>query len=976
MEQEKLNFIVNSVTEFYSCTNEQRRAELNDILIQIQSDPSSWLYSFELLIGNYDSSCKHFASSLLYTVLHDSFDDVAFKANEIREFLVNILTNSHHTLHFAVYNKLTLCLAIFILSTMPDIWANPFEELTVTWSTTPELLMKVLSDVAIAFQTIKVPLQQRNLVKSTLLTKSKAIIDITRTILCAPDTTPTIQVAGIDCVENWMKLPGASLEDWQHVFFIVLENKIDDNVTCSRLITVVSENKEVRAYPKFCIAFMEFLATKLTPRFYDNIKMINFNDFEDGDAEMVLEDVCSLINSIVVFMTNIVDLVVTNENYHARSLPLLTQICEFFSSISNFPQPFPSKETFSDIPLEFWCNFRDALSCTKKQEVKQAFLKYFAQNLSYAIVKMSLPLRKEMLSKQEYEKFETYRIHRAQDSITLYDLEPEETINFLIKSLILSYQEGDLIKAEAILYLFDDISDYFSDTEREHIETFLRINMEFLNSGGVKGYSTYEEVKKNYGENLMNSITKFSYLLFSDGYSDDNMIRNALGIGHYFLISHSETTSSALKYMLGLVERQHLSLLSITDTMIGVCYTFFQNEDLPEDDRIDAMKIIGYLLSIRPLEFVLQSLDTLVLPRIQFLKRFIRGEEDISKYSGNEFEKKVLFEIKVIAAIIKTIQKKNKNVESSETVINDANGRTVINSQTQRGCKKEPSNPEILSKTSPVYMILSEFAVDIPLLLQKFYTNESLMQRLCELLVSALTSLKEDIVHFGELYVNVIDTLIYVHTRITSHLTKHFIIVTSRQEQLYPLIINKINYWFGKVVEGNVTFTNDDDIVDIIDLSYHIMRKGSIMLQSSTLQSETANFLRSVAMICILTITTDNTNAKREAALTLKYWAKCVRDSPTGIIGEMVRSIIPQLIPPLIREIQSRYTSQNVLDAITDILYTIFTLYKEQTAEVFNQMYPGGCDGMIGQIFKTPGTMKSFQLKVGILNKSVKNAKV
>ncbi|CEF65089.1 Importin-13 [Strongyloides ratti] len=976
MEQEKLNFIVKCVVEFYSSTNEQRRAELNNFLVQIQSDSTSWLYSFELLTGNYESSCKHFGSSILYTAIHDHFDEVAYKANEIRQFLVNILTESHHTLQFAVYNKLTLCLAIFILSTMPDIWANPFEELTVTWSSNPELLMKVLSDVAIAFQTIKLPLQQRNIVKSTLLTKSKAIIDITRTILCAPDSTPPIQAAGIDCVENWMKLPGACLEDWQHVFFIVLENKINDNVTCSRLITVVSENKEVRAYPKFCIAFIEFLATKLTPNFYNNIKMLNFNDFEDGDAEMALEDVCSLINSIVVFMTNVIDLIISSESYHTQSLPLLTQICDFFSSISNFPQPFPSKETFSDIPLEFWCNFRDALSCTKKQEIKQAFLKYFAHNLSYAIVKMSLPTRKDMLSKQEYEKFETYRMHRAQDSVTLYDLEPEETINFLINSLIQSYQEGDLIKAEAILYLFGDISDYFSETEKQQIETFLRINMEFLNSGGVKNFNTYEDVKRNYGENLMNSISKFSYLLFSEEYSDDNMIRNALGIGHYFMISHPETTSSALKYILGLVERQHPSLLPMADTLIGVCYSFFQNEELIENDRIDAMRIIGYLLSIRPLDFILQSLDTLVLPRIEFLKRFIRGEEDISKYSGNEFERKVLFEIKVTAAIIKTIQRKNKNNDSGETIINDMNGRTVIHSPPPRRHKKEPSNPEILSKTSPVYMILSQFAVDIPLLLQKFYTNESLMQRLTELLVSALNSLKEDVVHFGELYINVIDTLIYVHTKIASHLAKHFVIVTSKQEQLYIPIMDKINYWFSKVVDGSVTFTNEDDIVDIIDLSYHIMRKGLTMLQTGSVQPQTANFLRNIALICISTITTDNTNAKREAALTLKYWSKYIRDSQVTMIGDMVNSIIPQLIPPLIHEIQNRCISQNVLDAVTEILYTIFTYYKDKTDEVFVQMYPEGCDGLMGQIFKSPGNMKSFQLKVGILNKSVKNAKV
>uniref|UniRef100_A0A0N4ZYE2 Xpo1 domain-containing protein n=1 Tax=Parastrongyloides trichosuri TaxID=131310 RepID=A0A0N4ZYE2_PARTI len=975
MDKERITFISKTVTEFYASIDPERRNELNHILMQIQADPNSWQYSFELLTGDYDASNRHFGSSLLFTKISTSFDEIAYKANEIRQFLVNILTESHQTLSYAVVNKLSSCLAIFILSTMPDIWSNPFEELTVTWANNPEILMKVLSDVASLFPTIKVPLQQRNLVKNTLQTKSRAIIDITKTILCASDTTPSIQTAGIDCVENWMRLPGTCLEDWQSVFFIVLEGRINDNLTCSRIITIASENKEIKAYPKFCIAFIQFLVDKLIPNFCNNIQRINFNDFESGeDAEQALEDVCNLINSIVVFMTNIIDLLTSNENYHSETLPLVGQICEFFSLISNFPQPFPSKETFSDIPLEFWSTFRESLtSCETKDEVRQLFLKYYAQNLSYAIIKMSLPISKDLLTKQEYEKFETYRFHRAQDSINLYDLAPEETITFLMESLLQSYQEGNVLKSEAILYLFDNISDYFSETDRKNIEKFLIINIEFLNSGTLKNYDTYMEVKKNYSENLMNSITRFSYILFTDENESKNAIKNALNIGHYFMVSHPETSSSAVKYMLQLVERQSSDLLPMVENLIPLCYTFFQNESLSEEDRVDAMKIIGYLLSIKPLNVIIEDLKNIVVPRIDFLKRFSRGEEDMSRYHGNEFEKKVLFEIDVIAAIVKTVQKKSKSINSSESVINDMNGRTVVYSSKED--KREPSSVEVLAATSPVYMIMSEFANDILILLQKFYTNELLVSKLSGVLLSAIGALKEDIVHFGDIYINFIDIIIYVHTKTAADLIKNYIILTGKHERLYVPMIEKIVYWYGQVIDGKATFHNEEEgPTYMIELAYHIMRKGSTMLTSPNLQRQAGTFFRDVALIAIRILSTLNTNAKREASLTLKHWTKYIRDADdNGIIYEMIKVIIPQLLPQLLIEVRNRCISHNVLEAISDVLFTLVTRFPSVTTETYKQLYPEGNEGVMDQLFKNPGTSKSFSLKIGIVNRSARS---
>jgi hypothetical protein len=140
-------------------------------------------------------------------------------------------------------------LALFALNCIPDIWPQPIADLTAIWSDRAELLLRVLAEFPTEFgRVVRMPLSQRTLLKSELhrsctvgveylfnrhfegrrlfeiyKTICQDIIGIVSTVL-GQETTPSLRNAAVDCVEQWLKLPGVSLDDWRQLLVIVLKN--------------------------------------------------------------------------------------------------------------------------------------------------------------------------------------------------------------------------------------------------------------------------------------------------------------------------------------------------------------------------------------------------------------------------------------------------------------------------------------------------------------------------------------------------------------------------------------------------------------------------------------------------------------------------------------------------------------------------------------------------------------------------------
>uniref|UniRef100_A0AC35TUR5 Xpo1 domain-containing protein n=1 Tax=Rhabditophanes sp. KR3021 TaxID=114890 RepID=A0AC35TUR5_9BILA len=964
-EENKLQYCVSTVNEFYSCTNPDRRVVLNDILTNLKHDISFLKCAFQCLRPETSHTIQLFGASMVYTMIQEHFEAIAGEATFIRDFLMNILYTMHDRIPYAVFNKLSSCLALFMLSTMPDIWANPIQELTVSWADKSDLCLKVLSEMATLFHKLKVPLSQRSIIKTALHDNSTNIISILQTILCSPDVNPVTSQAAIECVESWMKLPGLTLANFEHVLLLILEARADDYRVIDKIMNAMMDNKEVKKNPELILKVLSFIYAKILPSTMNFLKSYNYAAASTDDVETDFEDINSMISALTDFMSEVINSLTQNVAICTRALPTICGMSDFFLQISNFPQPYPIKENFSDIPQDYWAALRESLPEDKAFD--ENFIQYFANNLRGCIHKIAYSTNPNLYNKTEFEKLENYRVRRCEDSLNVYDKAPSEALAFLTQSLEESYRDKNINVAESVLYLLDNIADYLSDAEYSTVVKFINLTLAFTKANAFESLPTYDLVKVKFCENILSILTKFSYLLLT---CDDKglMLTNSIDIAYYFMTASKATVTDAINYILKIVEAQTSLLLPMADTLIPICYKFFENEELEQSDRINSMKIVGNLLAIKPLEEVLSNMNTLVLPRMEFIHQVVTNEKELSHEVSEQVQAKILFELAVLGAIVKSIQKRSSTRAEADIISKD--GLTVVNSD---GKEKGLVTIQELEATSPVYMILKQFSGDVIILINRFSHNDALMKDMMKVLEAALNVLKYNIFYFADLYLNVIGTLIYKNTPVAVELGKAFMVYIAKDNEMFSVLIDHVQAWYSGVLIDGFQFVREDDPVEMVDLAFRILRRGSSLIIRGHPENQIGVFLRSVGVICTKLLGSENMNAKREAGSTLKLWVRAVRDIPgMSPIRDFLPEILPGMLDTFLANISNPCIQQNVLDAISECMCTLVTDCSDITNAYYISRYPEDSehfDGIYKQLFLRPGSTKNYQIKINIINR-------
>ncbi len=88
------------------------------------------------------------------------------------------------------------------------------------------------------------------------------------------------------------------------------------------------------------------------------------------------------------------------------------------------------------------------------------------------------------------------------------------------------------------------------------------------------------------------------------------------------------------------------------------CYGYFNDTSSPKPDRIIALRSLGYCLSMQSTAIVLDSLNSLLAPRLVHLQQTIVDTNNVDK-------DEVLFELNVVSTLIATIDApKSSNINN------------------------------------------------------------------------------------------------------------------------------------------------------------------------------------------------------------------------------------------------------------------------------------------------------------------------
>ncbi|VDP39552.1 unnamed protein product [Heligmosomoides polygyrus] len=166
--------IAAAVQEFYCTSNSDRRKHLNEELCVFKSrfPCEETIAACILLMGpRYPASVQYFGAVSLYETIRHRYEECVANVTVmevLKSFLIESLTASAHVQMQSITNKLSSALAMLSLYCMPDVWPDPVATLTNIWAASPELLLRVLAEIAAEFSNIHMPLTQRSKLKTEL----------------------------------------------------------------------------------------------------------------------------------------------------------------------------------------------------------------------------------------------------------------------------------------------------------------------------------------------------------------------------------------------------------------------------------------------------------------------------------------------------------------------------------------------------------------------------------------------------------------------------------------------------------------------------------------------------------------------------------------------------------------------------------------------------------------------------------------
>uniref|UniRef100_A0A915D4J8 Exportin-1/Importin-beta-like domain-containing protein n=1 Tax=Ditylenchus dipsaci TaxID=166011 RepID=A0A915D4J8_9BILA len=722
------------VQEFYNTQSEVRRKELQTALNKVQEKPECWKMSMMLVQGSYPGVVQFYGAKSIYTLLSKRFDEVvesSEKTNEVREFFVQKLSSSAQSMPHSLLNVLSSGFAVFLLKCLPDVWPDPFTELINLWftkDTQQELLLRVLAEVAAEYQRLTISWKQKRILKSSLLKVCPTIVQISHSVLADPQSSPSMKNAAVECIELWLKLPGAKISDFMEAFTSLFNNIASDIVALSRILSTLKSNEELPNLPQIIKQITKYIAVSICPVILNEVNNVLCGTTSSEDITPLI---CAVTEFVHGFIRQIV--AITAGSNDQEFVKVYFDLCLFFTQLSTLDALYPTRECISDLPEPFWTSLREELLqgdedkpyAANKRILCNESVKYFLELLQSATGKISFFLEIET-------QFEAYRISRGDVSSNAMLISPTETINIFVTKLNESLDKENIFRSESVLFYVKEAADFIKG---DHLDLLYPV---LCKCNNVKNWRS---VRPNdflrFANTLLDVLQRLEHLILTSRRAHEilpQIIKLVLD-----LLVFPELGEKALETVITYVKNKDASVQTVLDPIISSCYSYFETETNPELVRLQAMKAVGKGLSFKPWEFILNSLDQILLPRLVSLKQVLDGSYSLSI---SQQKSRVIFELSVIEQLVATIET-NQGVEDIES-----------------------------ATSTPVQMILNQCVPLFDLLLGNPNSTGDVVEKVCDVLRAGVLSLHTSLAPLIGLYVNYLDMIIFKHPIPASELAK------------------------------------------------------------------------------------------------------------------------------------------------------------------------------------------------------------
>uniref|UniRef100_W6NFW4 Similar to Importin 13 n=1 Tax=Haemonchus contortus TaxID=6289 RepID=W6NFW4_HAECO len=417
--------------------------------------------------------------------------------------------------------------------------------------------------------------------------------------------------------------------------------------------------------------------------------------------------------------------------------------------------------------------------------VARAVSSYYADVCRAAVDKMSYPPadRFDEYDRSQKEQFARYRMARSEVSIDAYFMMGKDTLQFLNRELGAAIEKGDLCRTECVMFFWETVADYLSEADYPEICGNLELCTRLSSIG--EGADA---------DRLANTTMKHLHALSHLVQEHDNAAELE---GHVIrlvlpFVSRKAVSKEALRTLEKYVSERSKGIMVVGDDISQVCYSFFMDDRNDQALRLEALKCIGYVLSMRPSNDVMAILNNVIAPHLRDLGT---GESMIS--DGTVEAKK--FQISIFACLFSSLNSKGGG---------DAD-RT-----------HDPPSVIIFRQAFPVFLQIVEDA-SVP---------ATISDRVCDAVRNAISNLPSE--HLPEalpLVSQLLDHALFSNPTSACALAKSAVLVFGHYSPTASPLCTSIRQWLESFAK-NMPFHAIDEWLSLI---YHIVKKNYKTLRAN-----------------------------------------------------------------------------------------------------------------------------------------------
>ncbi|KAK6049836.1 hypothetical protein COOONC_12661 [Cooperia oncophora] len=516
-----------------------------------------------------------------------------------------------------------------------------------------------------------------------------------------------------------------------------------------------------------------------------------------------------------------------------------------------------------------------------------------------------------------------YRMARSEVSIDAYFMMGKDTLKFLNQELETAIEKGDLCRTECIMFFWEAVADYLSESDYQEICTNLELCTRLSNIGEGADADRLANTTMRHLHALSHLVQEHDNAAELEGH----VIRLVLPF-----VARKAVSKEALRTLEKYVSERSNGVMAIGDDISQVCYSFFMDESNGQALRLEALKCIGYVLSMKPSNDVMVILNNVMAPHLRDL-----GAEESMHSDGTLEQKK--FQISIFSCLFASLNSKGGGATNSA---------------------HDPPSVIIFRQVFPVFLQI----IEIP------GVPTAISDKVCDAVRSAISNLPAE--HLPEalpLVSQLLDHALFTNPTSACALAKSAVLVFGHYTPTTSQLCTSIRQWL-ELFARNMPFHAIDEWLSLI---YQILRKNYKTLR--------ANGENSLPIISNAILIAGQTLAEscEPCVVRLASQVLAVIASQSISFGDEAPRLLlashgPALVKTIFLRIQVELLRPTV-EYLAEVLFFFAKEFSQETRNVINGLEHGDSP-LVAAMFREVGNLRNFkQMTLRLNNASRKDTR-